>query len=74
MTTGAAMWYHNPGVIYVSARVDKLLKEIECLSEDEVKELIARTIDKFELLGWLKVAESAFSDWDNEEDAAYDNL
>lgn len=26
-----------------------------------------------ELLEWLKTAESAFSDWDNDEDSVYDN-
>lgn len=30
--------------------------------------------ESLELLGSLKVAESAFSDWDNEEDSVYDQV
>ncbi|WP_123926999.1 hypothetical protein [Thermodesulfitimonas autotrophica] len=30
--------------------------------------------DRIELLGWLKLSEPAFSDWDNPEDAAYDRI
>lgn len=29
---------------------------------------------KIETIGWLKAAEPAFSFWDNEEDAIYDQL
>ncbi len=28
--------------------------------------------ESIELLGWLKIAELTFSEWDNEEDSAYD--
>ena len=69
--------YHSPGVIAVSAKVDRLFQEIKSLTTEEIKELllrIATTYDFFELMGWLKVAESAFAEWDNEEDAAYDQL
>jgi hypothetical protein len=38
----------------------------------EIRNLIAELADRLELLGWLKVAEPVFLDWDNEEDAVYD--
>ncbi|MDR9785814.1 MAG: hypothetical protein RJR37_00785 [Peptococcaceae bacterium MAG4] len=61
----------------MSANVDRLLQEIQKLTIDEIKELLAKVAaayDIFELMGWLKIAESAFVDWDNEEDAVYDRL
>jgi len=58
----------------MSLRVNQLLQEIERLNDNELRELIAIMADKFELLGWLKASESAFSDWDNEEDSVYDDL
>jgi hypothetical protein len=30
--------------------------------------------EKYELIGWLMSAENAFFDWDNEEDAVYDEV
>ena len=53
----------------VSSKVDRLLREIEDLEPREFRELLERMSDKTELLGWLKVSESAFADWDNPEDA-----
>lgn len=58
----------------MSARVEKLYREIESLTSEELRELLSRMADRIELLGWLKLSEPAFSDWDNPEDAAYDQL
>lgn len=55
-------------------RVDKVIKEIEKFTEEEVKELLKKMAEKMELLGWLKVADSVFAEWDNEEDAVYDQF
>lgn len=43
----------------------------KCEEEDGMINVLEENI---ELLGNLKVAESAFADWDNEEDAAYDQI
>ncbi len=51
--------------------VDKLLKT---MSKAQIKQLIDRNINDEELLNILKAAEPLFSDWENEEDAIYDNL
>lgn len=66
--------YHCAGVLPMSAKVDAVLRMIEQFSSDEMREFIARLADKLELLGWLKLAEQTFSDWDNEEDGAYDRI
>lgn len=66
-----ALRYNRLGVAQV-ARVEDLVAEVEKLSVDELREFLARLREKLELLGWLSLAESAFSDWDNEEDACYD--
>jgi len=66
--------YNNPGVIAMASRVERLCKEIESLTSQELRELLDRLADRIELLGWLKLAESAFSDWDNQEDEVYDQL
>ena len=42
-------------------------KTYRVFSEEELRELT-------EDLQWLKIAESSFAFWDNEEDAVYDNL
>lgn len=55
-------------------RVDKVMREIENFTSSEIRELIKKMAEKIELLGWLRAAESSFSEWDNEEDAAYDQL
>lgn len=69
--------YYSPGVIGMSAKVDRLFQEVKDLTVEEVKELLLRmaaTYDFFELMGWLKAAEPAFAEWDNKEDAVYDQL
>ncbi|MFZ5651264.1 MAG: hypothetical protein ACOY4I_10470 [Bacillota bacterium] len=55
-------------------RVDRILREIESFSAEEIRELLTKMAERFELLGWLRVAESPFSEWDNPEDAAYDRI
>ncbi|MCL6477492.1 MAG: hypothetical protein K6T65_03675 [Peptococcaceae bacterium] len=55
-------------------RVDRILREIESFSAEEIRELLTKMAERFELLGWLRVAESSFSEWDNPEDAAYDRI
>ena len=66
--------YNNPGVVAMTSRVEQLCKEIESLTSQELRELLDRLADRIELLGWLKLAESAFSDWDNREDGVYNRL
>lgn len=62
------------GVPEMSGRVDEVLRLVDDFSYGEMQEFVARLADKLELLGWLKVAEVVFSDWDNEEDAVYDHI
>ncbi len=66
--------YNTPGVMSVTTRVERLYQEIEKLEPVELQELLNKMADRIELLGWLKLAESAFSDWENEEDVVYDQL
>jgi hypothetical protein len=69
-----AACYNVPGVIAVSAKIERLFREIESLTSEELRELLARMADRIELLRWLKLAEPAFSDWDNSEDDVYDRV
>ncbi len=46
---------------------------IEEYTERRTKQLV-REDDSGELQALMKVSESAFSEWDNAEDAVYDNL
>ncbi|TEB04756.1 hypothetical protein Psch_03518 [Pelotomaculum schinkii] len=55
-------------------KVDRVLQEIENFTAAEIRELLKKMAERIELLGWLKVADTAFSEWDNEEDAVYDQL
>jgi len=68
------VWYNIAEVIAVSAKVDRILRDVESLSQKELQVLLERMADRFDALGWLKLAEPAFSDWDNPEDEAYDRL
>lgn len=36
-------------------------------------EVIRDQEDYLEMMGWLKISEQTLYDWDNEEDAVYDN-
>jgi len=48
--------------------------EILAKKSEEEDDMITALEESIELLGSLKVAESAFADWDNEEDAVYDQV
>lgn len=58
----------------MSARVDRIFEEMQKFTAEEIRALIMKMADRFELLGWLKAIEPVFSDWDNEEDAVYDEI
>lgn len=66
--------YNGAEVISMSSKVEKLLQELKGFTTEEIKELITKIAEKYELQGWLNVSESAFADWDNEEDSIYDRL
>ena len=59
-------------------KIDRIFEEIKGLSKDEQKELLSRLPKVLKLspenLLWAWLAESAFSFWDNPEDAIYDEL
>jgi hypothetical protein len=56
------------------AKVERIIEEIETLSEDEWSQL-AGYLERREELGWLKLSEESFAeDWDSEEDSIYDRL
>ena len=57
-----------------SAKVKRVLEEIDTFSQDELNELIKELQDKRELFAMLRAIESTFSDWDNEEDDVYNDL
>lgn len=38
---------------------------------NELQKLLFELADRLELLGWLKLAEPAFADWDNAGDEVY---
>ena len=67
----------------------KLLKALASLEGRSMSDVVAQLIDEYterrsnqlarddtsgELQALMKVSESAFSEWDNAEDAVYDNL
>lgn len=54
---------------------DKQANMVESLQEVEPSPIsYAELTEREELNGWLKLAESSYSFWDNEKDAAYDAL
>lgn len=55
-------------------RVDRIIQEIESFTAEEVRALLMKMADRIEVPGWLKVAETSFSEWDNPEDSAYDRI
>lgn len=62
----------------MAKRIDRIFDEIKSLSEDEQREFLsllpkALKVSPEDLL-WARLAESAFSFWDNPEDAIYDEL
>jgi len=57
----------------------KLMAALYILEQLALDEVGANKIgellnENIELLGSLKIAESAFSEWDNEEDSVYDQI
>ncbi len=55
-------------------RVDRIFQEIESFTDEEIRLLLMKMADRIELLGWLKSAETSFSEWDNPEDSVYDRV
>jgi hypothetical protein len=52
-----------------------LIQEFEAQERDQFLSLLPRLLGiSAEDYGWLKLAESAFDFWDNEEDAIYDQM
>ncbi len=62
----------------MAKKVDRILEEIKALSENEQRELLSLLPKVLKLspedLSWARLAESAFSFWDNPEDEIYDEL
>lgn len=62
----------------MAKRIDKIFDEIKDLSEDEQREFLALLPKALKVtpedLLWARLAASAFSFWDNPEDAIYDSL
>ena len=52
-----------------------IIQEFEAQERDQFLSLLPNLLNiSSEDYGWLKLAESAFGFWDNEEDAIYDQL
>ena len=52
-----------------------IIQEFEAQERDQFLSLLPKLLGiSSEDYGWLKLAESAFGFWDNEEDAIYDQL
>lgn len=62
----------------MAKKVDRIFEEIKALSENEQRELLSLLPKVLKLspedLLWARLAESAFTFWDNPEDAIYDGL
>ncbi len=62
----------------MSASLERIIEEIVALSESDKARLLARLREVFRMEpeDWarLKLAEAAFSFWDNDSDADYDRL
>ena len=62
----------------MAKKIDKIFEEIKSLSQDEQREFLsilpkALKVSPEDLL-WARLAESAFSFWDNPEDEIYNEL
>ncbi len=62
----------------MAKKMDKIFDEIKNLSEEEQREFLALlpkvlNVSREDLL-WARLAESAFSFWDNPDDEIYDEL
>ncbi len=62
----------------MAKKIDKIFEEIKGLSEAKQKEFLFLLPNVLKLspedLLWARLAESAFSFWDNPEDKIYDEL
>lgn len=62
----------------MAKKIDRIFEEIKALSESEQRELLSLLPKVLKLspedLLWARLAESAFSFWDNPEDEIYDEL
>ncbi len=62
----------------MAKRIDKIFEEIKSLSRDEQREFLSLLPKALNLgpedLLWARLAESAFSFWDNPEDEINDEL
>jgi|LSQX01.3.fsa_nt_gb hypothetical protein len=55
-------------------RQEMAKKLLEKMNNDEIMQLLEKLKDNMELFGLLKITETVFEDWDNEEDSIYDHL
>jgi hypothetical protein len=58
----------------MSAKIDQILQDVKGLNSSELRELLRKMADSIELHEWLQLTEQSFSDWDNPQDEAYDQL
>lgn len=55
-------------------RQEMAKKLLEKMNNDEIMQLLEKLKDNMELFGSLKITETVFEDWENEEDSIYDHL
>lgn len=55
-------------------RQEMAKKLLEKMNNDEILQLLEKLKDNMELFGSLKITETVFEDWENEEDSIYDHL
>lgn len=58
----------------IEERRELIIKLFESMSTSDLKLLFEMIKDNEELISMLKVSESTFDDWLNEEDSIYDTL
>ena len=58
----------------IEERRELIIKLLESMSNSDLKLLFEIIKDNEELMSMLKVSESTFDDWLNEEDSIYDTL
>ncbi len=65
-------------MVQLNPKVKQVAEAIESFSPDDQRQLISILPSLLKIppedYSWLKLAESAFTFWDNEEDAVYDHL
>jgi predicted transcriptional regulator len=69
--------------IEIDDRKRKSLESIAARKGKKVDEFVTEILDDYllhqnltddEMKNWMKLSETSFAEWDNEEDAAYDKL